>query len=150
MNQCFTKMQIQRWNVNQTLIKFKYSENATKFCEISTVDLSYLVAVKSTGEILQNFVAFSEYMNFKSWIIIMIQKTFIKVSIPLRKRNACELGRECHRISNHSTQLLFLLNKNILGVLWKYYDSDHWVFKVQLFWEGHKNLLNFPHGFDIY
>ena len=22
--------------------------------------------------------------------------------------------------------------------------------KVQLFWEGHKNLLNLPHGFDIY
>ena len=22
--------------------------------------------------------------------------------------------------------------------------------KVQLFWEGHKNLCNRPHGFDIY
>ena len=22
--------------------------------------------------------------------------------------------------------------------------------KVQLFWEGHKNLHNLPHGFDIY
>ena len=22
--------------------------------------------------------------------------------------------------------------------------------KVQLFWEGHKNLRNLPHGFDIY
>ena len=22
--------------------------------------------------------------------------------------------------------------------------------KDQLFWEGHKNLRNFPHGFDIY
>ena len=32
---------------------------------ISTVDLSYVVPVKSTVEILQNFVAFSEYMNFK-------------------------------------------------------------------------------------
>ena len=34
------------------------------FCEISTVDLSYVVTVKSTVEISQNFVAFSEYMNF--------------------------------------------------------------------------------------
>ena len=42
-----------------------YSEKATKFCEISTLDLSYVVTVKSTVEILQNFVAFSEYMNFK-------------------------------------------------------------------------------------
>ena len=73
--------------------------------------------------------------------MIIIQKIFIRISIPLRKRNACELGRECHRISNHSSQLLFLLNNNILGVLGKYCDSDHWVFKVQLFWEGHKICL---------
>ena len=47
------------------LLKFIYSEKASSFCEISTVDLSYVVTVKSTVEILQNFVAFSEYMNFK-------------------------------------------------------------------------------------
>ena len=34
-------------------------------CEITTLDLSYVVPVKSTMEISQNFVAFSEYMNFK-------------------------------------------------------------------------------------
>ena len=45
-------------------IKFIYSDKATKFCEISTVDLSYVVPVKSTVEILQKFVAFPEYMNF--------------------------------------------------------------------------------------
>ena len=48
------------------VVKFKYSEKATKFCEISIVDLSYVVTVKSTVEILQNFVAFSEYMNFNN------------------------------------------------------------------------------------
>ena len=37
-----------------------HSEKATKFCEISTFDLSYLVPVKSTVEILQNIVAFLE------------------------------------------------------------------------------------------
>ena len=42
-----------------------YSEKVTKFCEISTVDLSYVVLVKSTVDVSQNFVAFSEYMNFK-------------------------------------------------------------------------------------
>ena len=47
-------------------LKFIYSEKASNFCEISTVDLSYVVTVKSTVEILQNFVAFSDYMNFKS------------------------------------------------------------------------------------
>ena len=43
-------------------LKFIYSEKAINVCEISTVDLSYVVTVKSTGEILQNFVAFSEYI----------------------------------------------------------------------------------------
>ena len=41
-----------------------YFEKATNFYEISTVDLSYVVTVKSMMEILQNFVVFSEYMNF--------------------------------------------------------------------------------------
>ena len=46
------------------LLKFIYSEKATKFCEISTLTLSYVVPVKSKVEISQNFAA-SEYMNFK-------------------------------------------------------------------------------------
>ena len=41
-----------------------YSEEATKFCKISTVGMFYVVTVKSTVEISQNCVAFSEYMNF--------------------------------------------------------------------------------------
>ena len=45
-------------------LKFIYSEKATKFCEISTLLLSHEVPVKSKVETLQNFVAFSEYMNF--------------------------------------------------------------------------------------
>ena len=39
-----------------------YSEKASKFCEIFTVVLSYVVPVKSKVKISQNFVAF---MNFK-------------------------------------------------------------------------------------
>ena len=45
-------------------VKFIYSEKATKFCEIFALLLSYVVPVKSKLKILQNFVAFSEYMNF--------------------------------------------------------------------------------------
>ena len=45
-------------------LKFIYSEKATNFCKISKVNLSYVVTVKSTVEISQNFVAFLEYMNF--------------------------------------------------------------------------------------
>ena len=43
----------------------KYSEKATKFCEILTLLFSYVLPVKSKVKILQNFVAFSEDMNFK-------------------------------------------------------------------------------------
>ena len=35
-------------------LKFIYSEKATKFCEISIVDLSYVVPVKFMVEISQN------------------------------------------------------------------------------------------------
>ena len=44
--------------------KYVYSEKATKFCEIFTLPLSIVHTDKSKVEILQNFVAFSEYMNF--------------------------------------------------------------------------------------
>ena len=53
------------------LVKFIYSEKATKFWEISTVDLFYVVSVKSTVKILQNFVAFSEYLNFIRMITVL-------------------------------------------------------------------------------
>ena len=51
-----------------TILKFIYSEKATKFCEIFTLFLSYVVVVpvKSKEKISQNFVAFSKYMNFMS------------------------------------------------------------------------------------
>ena len=57
-----------KWQLIVTYLKFIYSEKATKFCEISTLDLSYVVTVKSTVEIWQNFVAFSEYMNFTQFV----------------------------------------------------------------------------------
>ena len=46
------------------IVKFRYSEKATKFCEISALLLTGTVLNKSKVEISQNFVAFSEYMNF--------------------------------------------------------------------------------------
>ena len=49
---------------SKQLVKFIYSEKATNFWKISTVDLSYVLTVKSTVDILKIFVAFSEYMNF--------------------------------------------------------------------------------------
>jgi hypothetical protein len=40
------------------------------FCEITTLDLSHVMPVKSTVEISQNFEAFSDYMNFKIFDMI--------------------------------------------------------------------------------
>ena len=48
-------------------IRFIYFEKATKLWEIPTLDLSYVVPVKFTVEILQNVVAFSKYMNFTTF-----------------------------------------------------------------------------------
>ena len=45
-------------------LKFIYSEKATKFSDISTLLLTCTTQDKSKVEISQNFVAFSEYMNF--------------------------------------------------------------------------------------
>ena len=41
-----------------------YSEKATKFCNIFPLLLIAVHTIKSKGKILQNFVAFSENMNF--------------------------------------------------------------------------------------
>ena len=56
------------------LLKFIYPEMATNFCKITTVDLFYVVLVKFGMEILQNFVAFSEYMNFSHTFLVKYHK----------------------------------------------------------------------------
>ena len=48
------------------MLKFIYSEKATKFCEIFTLLLTTVHTVKSKVKILQNFVVFSKYMNFNT------------------------------------------------------------------------------------
>ena len=59
-----SKIEVRTCRLHAILIKFIYSEKATKFCEIFTLLLSYVVPVESKVKISQNFVAFSEYMNF--------------------------------------------------------------------------------------
>ena len=46
------------------MLKFIYSEKVTKFCEAFTLLLTGTTQDKSKVKISQNFVAFSEYMNF--------------------------------------------------------------------------------------
>ena len=45
------------------MVKFIYSEKATKFCEIFPLLLTTVHTVKCKGNISQNFLAFLEYMN---------------------------------------------------------------------------------------
>ena len=52
-----------------TLLKIIYSEKATKFCKIFTLLLTTVHTVKSKVKISQNFVAFSEYMNFTDHLL---------------------------------------------------------------------------------
>ena len=52
--------------IQKRKVKFIYSEKATKFCKISTLLPTTVHTVKSKVEILQNIVAFSEYMNFNA------------------------------------------------------------------------------------
>ena len=47
-----------------SLVKFIYFEKTAKFGEIFTLLLTGTTKDKSEVKILQNFVAFSEYMNF--------------------------------------------------------------------------------------
>ena len=49
----------------KNFVKFIYSEKATKFCEIFLLLLTTVHTDKSKGKISQNFVASSEYMNFR-------------------------------------------------------------------------------------
>ena len=66
-----------RWIKQHWKVKLIDSEKAKKICEIFTVDLSYVLTVKSTVEILQNFVAFSEYMNFNLHFFLEFNFVFI-------------------------------------------------------------------------
>ena len=79
-----------------TLIKFIYSEKATKFCEVSTLLLSLFTEDKSKVDISQNFVAFSEYTNFTLTFSFYIYFAFIK---------------QIKKWSGKCTQLLILTQK---------------------------------------
>ena len=52
------------WWTMRSFLKFTCSEKATKFCKISTYNLSNVLPVKWLVEISQNVAALSEYMNF--------------------------------------------------------------------------------------
>ena len=71
------------------MIKFVYSEKATKFCEISTLHLTLCTVVKVKMEILVDFVALSEYMNFimNSILILRCNNVFSTIFFGIRVCN---------------------------------------------------------------
>ena len=58
------------WQLLCSIVKFIHSEKATKFCEIFPLLLTTVHTVKSKGKISQNFVAFSDHMNFMNHALI--------------------------------------------------------------------------------
>ena len=58
----------------KVLIKVQIVGEGLKILRNVHLDLSYVVKVKSTVEISQNFVAFSEYVNFKNGKIRYLRK----------------------------------------------------------------------------
>ena len=124
------------------VVKFIYSEKAKKFCKIFTLLLSYVVSVKSKMKISQNFVAFSEYMNFKIGCCWMKEEDIPRLHLHISER----------AVANHNSYDL-ISGKNVLGLNTYLHTTfagqsryrvekariGHFV-KVQIFWEDHKNL----------
>ena len=84
-------------------LNFIYSEKATKLCEISTVDLTVTTKDKSKVKISQNFVAFSEYMNFTKKEEIKVSKSqkyfFLKFHCPKTEWNIRQNSALCSYIA---------------------------------------------------
>ena len=60
---------------HNNIIKFIYSEKATKFCEIFTLLLTTVHTVKCKVKVSQNFVAISDYANFT--MVCYIIRSFV-------------------------------------------------------------------------
>ena len=104
---------------------YSLSEEATNSCKISTVHLWYVVTVKSTVEILQSFVAFSEYMNFtylSPYVKDPIQYICHKIQQPIPKSR--NLYIYICAISLDFLQLIYIVVR--LGTLITYLNCGCW------------------------
>ena len=116
--------------VDLAVLKFIYSEKATKFCEISTVDLSYICSNgQITVEISQNFVVFTEYMNFTFKKMIKIAETTFIVIKPNSRLFSFSVTFD------GTNRLKVLLKFGYFSVKWKSF---------------HKNLYCWARGPSIY
>ena len=109
---------IANWNSSLGIegkeVKFIYSEKDTKI--LRNHHLSNVVMVKSTSDILQNFVAFSEYMNFN---LILLNELSAQLASYWNKRRC---NRKNHRmiliglmkwIESRETFLFYLMRRTL-------------------------------------
>ena len=89
-------------------LKFIYSEKVTKFCEIFPLLLTSVHTVKTKGKILQNFVAFSDYMNF----IYLVNNSWWCQIICIQNWHR---GITCKRIVGFVNEYLFVTTVWIFG-----------------------------------
>ena len=95
-------------------LKFIYSEKATKFREISTLLLSLCTVDESKVEILQTFVAFSEYTNFNRKIPIA----------EIAQNNPLRSNREQHNIATGITTTCHIFSEGALLFLDRLFSQD--------------------------
>ena len=77
------------------------------FCKISSVDLSTVLTVKFTVEILQNIVAFSEYMNLKNLLNSM--PMHVRGNVVAYKRNYVTQWQISLNFTNSSKAKIIIL-----------------------------------------
>ena len=120
-------------------LKLIYSEKATKFCKISTTDLSYVVPVKSKVEILQNFMVFSEYMNFiwKIWNHTSFFHVFIKKPTPKL------LSLHCYQTWHIESTTTAQQRQSCWNIAYEFSIKWH-------YWKMCEDLTSTPSGFAVW
>ena len=102
-----------------------YSEKAAKFCEIfPAVLLTTVHTVKSKGKISQNFVAFSDYMNFKT-TFEKSMNSFVKTILESLVDHLLSLKNFCNqlrtKILNVVSRTTFFCHYTHLHFHWRRY-----------------------------
>ena len=141
-------------------VKYVYSEKATKFCEISTLLLSTVHTDKSKMDISQNFVAFSECMNFSTLNLTTVHrvKSMVEISqkfvafsecmnfiivltYPIYRLILLNIERDQDLFVSIEEEIIkqFLVNNGYLGKLLFFFKNIGTIFL--------KNILNFVFRF---
>ena len=105
-------------------LKFVYSEKAKKFCEIFTLLLSTVNTDKRKVEISQNFVAFSEYMNFRrtfchhasmSLLTNLLGKkpNSLREEVKTRSVSSSHMSNSASHSSHHNARVIHMLRFEI-------------------------------------